>query len=67
LLQMQEDIQGILPKGKAEPYHSQTFWTNVSFRVSARALVKKQKEKERVDWQKRGYSLCRAKLAPARD
>ena len=42
---MQEDIQGILSKGKVESYHTQTFRTNVSFRVSAHALVKRQKER----------------------
>jgi hypothetical protein len=45
---MQEDIQGILSKGNVESHYTQTFWTNVSFGVSARALVKKVKE--RVDW-----------------
>ncbi len=54
MLQMQEDIQGILSKGKVKSYHTQTFWTNLSFRVSARALVKKQKEKERVKLSEKG-------------
>jgi hypothetical protein len=54
---MQEDIQGILPKRKVESHHTQKVWTNITFRVSTHALVKK-KEKERVEWQKRGYAFC---------
>ena len=62
---MQEDVQGILSKGKVESHHTQKVWTNVPFRVSARALVKKQKEKDRDDCA-RINALCRAKLAQAK-
>lgn len=67
LLQMQEDVQGILSKRKAESYYTQTFWTNVSFRVSARALIKKQEKRSGLFGEKGDYSLCRVKRALPRN
>jgi hypothetical protein len=62
---MQEDIQGILSEREVESHHTQKVGTGVPFGVSARTLVKKQKEQDRVNWPKRSYSLCR--YARARD